>query len=25
MALHGDPEAQSFVSGRSDVNPFDAQ
>jgi hypothetical protein len=25
MALHGDPEAQSFVSGQSDINPFDAQ
>ena len=25
MASHGDPEARSFVSGRSDVNPFDAQ
>jgi hypothetical protein len=25
MALHGDPEAQSFVSGRSDINPFDAR
>ena len=25
MASHGDPEAQSFVSGRSDVNPFGAQ
>jgi hypothetical protein len=25
MALHGDPEAQGFVSGQSDINPFDAQ
>ncbi len=24
MARHGDPEAQSFVSGQSDVNPFGA-
>lgn len=25
MARHGDPEAQSFVSGLSDINPFGAQ
>jgi hypothetical protein len=25
MARHGDPEAQSFVGSRSDINPFDAQ
>jgi hypothetical protein len=25
MASHGDPEAQSFVSGRTDINPFGAQ
>ena len=25
MAGHGDPEAQSFVSGQSDINPFDAR
>jgi hypothetical protein len=25
MASHGDPEAKSFVSGRSDINPFDAR
>jgi hypothetical protein len=25
MARHGDPEAQMFVSGASDINPFDAR
>ena len=25
MAGHGDPEAQSFVSCQSDINPFDAR
>ena len=25
MARHGDPEAQRFVNGQSDVNPFDAR
>ena len=25
MARHGDPEAQRFVNGETDINPFDAR
>jgi hypothetical protein len=25
MARHGDPEAQRFVNGQTDINPFDVR